>query len=405
MIHRDVKPSNIMMTLAGDPMLTDFGIAKILDLEETADLTGTGMGIGTPEYMAPEQWTGKTSTQSDQYALGVVLYEMLTGRMPYTADTPAAILLMQANDPLSRPSLYTRDLPEKVEKLLLKALAKNPADRYASMGDLAGAMESLLAGTAVPVKEQPAHWSGRAANTRTTVEERLEEPTVMDSYVPQARATQTVAPAPAPQKSRNIVLIIGLGLLFGVLCMSVLAGGGYFIYKQFASPTQVAMPSATGQSPTSTLITTPLATGQPPTSMPITTPTLTMPSGPVEEIFKVSSILKVYNTASAPTTFTINLTWQVTEIMTYHWNNGQGMSSPGTIGLKAADGTMYGPWPAAGQDGQGGVPNASWVVHPNVIIPPGTYTVIDSDPYTWSQNAETGGAGIAWGYGIHQANP
>ena len=110
MIHRDVKPSNILLTQRGQPMLTDFGIAKILDLEETQDLTGTGMGIGTPEYMAPEQWTGKTSMLSDQYALGVVFYEMLTGRKPYTADTPAAILLKQATEPLPRPSQYARDV-------------------------------------------------------------------------------------------------------------------------------------------------------------------------------------------------------------------------------------------------------------------------------------------------------
>ncbi len=154
MIHRDVKPSNILLTQRGQPMLTDFGIAKILDLEETADLTGTGMGIGTPEYMAPEQWTGKTSAFSDQYALGVVLYEMLTGRKPYSADTPAAILLKQATEPLPRPSQFTRDLPEKVEKILLKVLARNPEDRHAGMAEFAKALESAASGQQPPASEQ-----------------------------------------------------------------------------------------------------------------------------------------------------------------------------------------------------------------------------------------------------------
>jgi hypothetical protein len=113
----------------------------------------------------------------------------------------------------------------------------------------------------------------------------------------------------------------------------------------------------------------------------------------------------VYNTATIPTTFTTTNPWFVVEILTYHWNDGQGMPAPGTISLKAADGTMYGPCQALGQDGQGGVPNAAWVIHPNFILPPGTYTVIDSDPASWSQNEETGGAGMAWGIGIRQDNP
>jgi eukaryotic-like serine/threonine-protein kinase len=150
MIHRDVKPSNILITADGEPMLTDFGIAKILDNHDTAELTGTGVGIGTPEYMAPEQWTGNTSTKSDQYALGVVLYEILTGRKPYPTDTPAAILLKQVNEPLPRPSEFVKELPERVEKLLLKALAKDPDDRFASMADFAIALESVLSG-----REQP----------------------------------------------------------------------------------------------------------------------------------------------------------------------------------------------------------------------------------------------------------
>jgi len=146
-IHRDVKPSNILLTQRGQPMLSDFGIAKILESEETATLTGTGIGVGTPEYMAPEQWTGQAGPQSDIYSLGVVLYELVTGRKPYSADTPAAILLKQANDPLPRPGQFAPDLPEAVEKVLLKALAKDPVNRYGKMGEFTYALEELLKGS------------------------------------------------------------------------------------------------------------------------------------------------------------------------------------------------------------------------------------------------------------------
>jgi serine/threonine protein kinase len=152
-IHRDVKPSNILITHSGEPMLTDFGIAKILlNDEETADLTGTGMGIGTPEYMAPEQWRGRASAQSDIYSLGVVLYEMVTGCKPFVANTPVELLLKQAAEPLPSPRMLVPNLPDAVEHVLFKALAKEEGGRYenaaAFVGDMAKTGQALLEGTA-----------------------------------------------------------------------------------------------------------------------------------------------------------------------------------------------------------------------------------------------------------------
>jgi len=145
-IHRDVKPANILLTEAGQPMLTDFGVAKILDVEEGQSLTGTGVGIGTPKYMAPEQWQNKISPQTDVYSLGVVLYEMVTGRLPYNADTPAAVLSKQLSEPLPPPRKFNPSLPVDVEKVIYKALAKDTRERYPNMQPFAQVLEQL-AGT------------------------------------------------------------------------------------------------------------------------------------------------------------------------------------------------------------------------------------------------------------------
>jgi WD40 repeat protein/serine/threonine protein kinase len=146
-IHRDVKPSNILITDSGEPVLSDFGVAKIIDDESTLDLTGTSATVGTPEYMAPEQVISKSvDFRVDIYSLGVVLYEMLTGRKPFQADTPMAVLFKHASEALPRPKQFAPDLPERVEKTLVKALAKKPEDRYQSMTEFRTALEGLPAG-------------------------------------------------------------------------------------------------------------------------------------------------------------------------------------------------------------------------------------------------------------------
>ena len=144
-LHRDLKPSNILLSQSGEPILTDFGISMVLNLGNSEEFMVAGSVMGTPEYMAPEQFTGKTvDFRADMYALGLILYEMITGRKPFTADTPMAVFIKQVSDPLPRPQQFVPDLPEKVEKVLLKVLAKDPDDRYSNMKAFASAMQGIL---------------------------------------------------------------------------------------------------------------------------------------------------------------------------------------------------------------------------------------------------------------------
>jgi len=155
-VHRDVKPANILITKDGAPMLSDFGVAKVLQDDETMDLTGTGVGVGTPAYMAPEQGLGRpVDARTDIYALGIVFYELVVGRKPYSADTPMAVLHKQLSEPLPRPSKAVPDLPLRVEQILLKALAKDPKNRYQAMGTIALALEEVAQGNLHPEKQIP----------------------------------------------------------------------------------------------------------------------------------------------------------------------------------------------------------------------------------------------------------
>jgi serine/threonine-protein kinase len=146
-IHRDVKPANILVDKAGHAYLTDFGIAKLL--EATADLTSTGASMGTPAYMAPEQTLNQLVTpQTDVYSLGVMLYEMMTGHLPFDADTAMATALMHVNTPMPPPRLYNPAIPVALDPIIEKALAKDPANRYATAGDLAKAFAGVAMNTA-----------------------------------------------------------------------------------------------------------------------------------------------------------------------------------------------------------------------------------------------------------------
>lgn len=143
-VHRDVKPANILINESGQALLTDFGILKLIDTEESQGLTGTGKIVGTPSYMSPEQIRGgQVDGRSDIYALGIVFFEMITGRKPYIANTPIELSLKHLNDPIPRARQFVRDLPAEVEQVFMKSMAKKPEERYQSMAAFADDLDKL----------------------------------------------------------------------------------------------------------------------------------------------------------------------------------------------------------------------------------------------------------------------
>ncbi len=146
MVHRDIKPSNVMFKPTADgeiPVLTDFGIAKII---KAPSLTNTNVIIGTPRYMSPEQARGvELDSRSDIYSLGVVLYELATGRVPFEGDSGVTIALKHMTEPLPPPRQFNPELPESIEGIIAKAMEKSPAKRFQTTAEMANA---LLAATA-----------------------------------------------------------------------------------------------------------------------------------------------------------------------------------------------------------------------------------------------------------------
>jgi hypothetical protein len=140
MIHRDVKPANILLTKRGQAVLTDFGIAQIIG---GTRYTVSGALMGTLAYMAPEQGLeGQCDVRSDLYSLGIVFYEMLTGDPPFDAETPLAILMKHVNDPLPLPRKIDPAIPKPFERVVLKVLTKRPGDRYQSAEEMAQALQA-----------------------------------------------------------------------------------------------------------------------------------------------------------------------------------------------------------------------------------------------------------------------
>lgn len=243
-IHRDVKPSNILLDTQGRPLLTDFGVARALD---TPSLTATGFSVGTPIYMSPEQASGRTDLdgRADLYSLGVVLYQMVTGHTPFRGSTPQ-VMHAHVYQPPPAPSSVAEVSPA-MEAIILRTLAKDPHDRYATGAALAADLRSLV----------------EATHTRQPLVSAEEPPA-------NARGQDTQLSSPLP-RARRAAGGWAVRALAGLLILAVIGGG---VWLATNSPIQAPAPSPTSAPPVAVL-TSPSAT--PPLSSSIR-PTAEEPS-------------------------------------------------------------------------------------------------------------------------------
>ena len=227
-VHRDIKPANVMLTPSGGVKVMDFGIARAV-ADTSATMTQTAAVIGTAQYLSPEQARGETvDARSDLYSAGCVLYELLLGRPPFIGDSPVSVAYQHVREAPTPPSQLDPEITPEIDAVVLKALAKDPADRYQSAREMKADITRLLAGeqTAAQLTTAvvPMAAGAMAANAYDTPTRVAGPPTV----APPEELGEEEYEEEEPRKRR-----VGLAILIGALIVLALGLGGWALYRVF----------------------------------------------------------------------------------------------------------------------------------------------------------------------------
>jgi hypothetical protein len=261
LVHRDVKPANVLLSEAGGAdhaYITDFGVAR--NVSTQSGLTQTGRFVGTLDYVAPEQISGAAvDARVDVYALGCLLFKLLTGEVPYPREGEAARLYAHLNDPPPAPSLYVPEISMALDDVVIRAMSKQPDDRYPSAGDLGRAATAALSGATVAVPEHTVATGAAATRTAETMQPAASPAPGRAPATGATRRLGTEGGGRSGDGRRRLALGGGLLALLAIAAV-VLAvsgsggddnGGGATAtttQKEGATPKQVPKPKALGKS-------------------------------------------------------------------------------------------------------------------------------------------------------------
>lgn len=253
-VHRDLKPQNVLLDEQGNAFLTDFGIAKLIQPDyEITSITQTGAAMGTPSYMSPEQWQGQiVDARSDLYSLGIMVYEMLTGNLPFQVDTPASYMFAHLNQPPLPLKTWRVDLPEYLEPVMAKALAKTPDQRFQTAQAFVEAIKEAVNGKTYIMAEKP--------------------------VIPTMSAPPPVAPPSEPPRTRQ-----GFSLPFavaGALVLILIIGAGVLALQRNGAGTSPEANATASDTPSTPIVvilpTIPTVTATETVAIPTDTPTITV---------------------------------------------------------------------------------------------------------------------------------